>query len=247
MGQKSVSVPSIILLFFVSLSAGCGGGSFATIPPPLPAPDFSIALSTNSITIAQGATSLPVNVSISPLNGFTGSAQVTLGALPAGVTSTPASPFIVTSGASAAVLFSAASNAATGTFSVSAQATSGGLSHSANLALTVQSSAGSALPRSTYVKTDATSAADGLVGEPHRRHIAYDPANKHLFVANRAMNRVEVFSTSDQRRVAQIPVPGASSADLSADGATVWIGTSLEHIVAVDAATLRVRARSFVN
>jgi hypothetical protein len=64
-----------------------------------------------------------------------------------------------------------------------------------------------------------------------------------VFVANRAMNRVDVFSSSDQTRVAQITVPGASSADLSADGATVWIGTSLQEIVALDATTLNVKAR----
>jgi hypothetical protein len=80
-------------------------------------------------------------------------------------------------------------------------------------------------------------------GEAHHRHIAYDAANKHVFVANRAMNRVEVFSTPDQTRIAQISVPGAGSADLSADGATVWVGTITEQTVAIDTATLKVRAR----
>jgi DNA-binding beta-propeller fold protein YncE len=43
--------------------------------------------------------------------------------------------------------------------------------------------------------------------------------------------------------VAQISVPGASSADLSADGSTVWVGTVLEEIVAIDTSTLRIRSR----
>ncbi len=141
------------------------------------------------------------------------------------------------------MLFGAAINAATGNFTVSAQGTSGSLSHGANLALTVQTATGPALPRTTYVRTDSTAAADDPFGEPHHRHIAYDSASKHIFVANRAMNRVEVFSSADQTRIAQIMIPGASSADISADGATVWIGTYLNDIVSIDTTSLRIKAR----
>jgi hypothetical protein len=77
--------------------------------------------------------------------------------------------------------------------------------------------------------------------------VAYDPVNKHLFVANRTMNRVDVFSTLDQSRVAQISIAGASSVDLAANGATVWIGTSLQEIVAVDAGTLHIKARYLLD
>jgi len=85
--------------------------------------------------------------------------------------------------------------------------------------------------------------ADAPSGEPHCRHIAYDPSNKHVFVANQAMNRVEVFSTTSQTRIAQVSISGATSADLSADGATVWIGTALTEIVAVDPVSLSVKSR----
>jgi hypothetical protein len=64
-----------------------------------------------------------------------------------------------------------------------------------------------------------------------------------LFVANRAMNRVEVLSIADGTHVARITIPGASSADLSADGATVWVGTVTEQVVAIDTTSLQVRAR----
>ncbi len=73
------------------------------------------------------------------------------------------------------------------------------------------------------------------------------PANPGIAASpNRAMNRVEVFYTADQTRVAQITVPAASSADLSADGATLWIGTTTEQAVAIDTATLNVRSRYFI-
>ena len=248
MGRLRRGVPIAVLLLVTSECVSCGAGSSSvTPPPPPPAPDFSISLSTTSVSIAQGATSSTVNLSVNPVNGFTSSVQVTLGALPAGVTSNPASPFAVTAGATAPIIFGAASNAATGNFTVSAQGSSGGLTHSTNLTLTVLSAVAPPLSRTTYARTDSTLAADDPFGEPHHRHMAYDPANKHLFIANRAMNRVEVFSTSDQTRTAPISVPGASSADISSDGAAVWIGTSLQQIVAIDVATLHLKARYSLN
>ncbi len=242
MGQSRRSVPVEVLLLLALACASCGGSSSVTQPPP-PVPDFSLSLSSNAISVPQGSASSAVNISINPVNGFANAVQVTLSALPASVSSSPASPFTVAAGASTAVVFGVAANAPTGTFAVSAQGTSGALSHSASLALTIQNAVSPALPRTAYVRTDSTSAADDSFGEPHHRHMVFDPANKHVFIANRAMNRVEVFSTSDQTRVGQISVPGATSADLSADGATVWIGTALEQIVAIDAASLRIKNR----
>jgi hypothetical protein len=244
MGRPQRRVPIAVLAFVAFTCASCGGGSsFVAPPPPPPLPDFSLVLSTNSISVQEGATNNSLNVSVTPLNGFTGSVQISLSGLPAGITSNPASPFTVASGANTQLLFGAAANATTGTFMVSAQGTSGALSHSQNLNLAVQSATGSALPRTTYARTDATSAADNPFGEPHHRRIAYDPANKHVFVANRAMNRVDVFSSVDQSRVTQISIPGASSADLSADGTTVWVGTSLQQVVAIDVTSLHIKAR----
>jgi hypothetical protein len=216
----------------------------ANVQPPPPSPaDFSIALSSSSLSLSQGATGPPLTVSVAGQNGFIGAVQVTLAGLPNGVASNPASPFNITSGANTAVVFGASPNAATGIFTISAQASSGSLSHSATLALAVQTGVGALLPRTTYVRTDAVAALDDPTGEPRHRRIAYDFVNKRIFVANRAMNRVEVFSTSDQTRVAQIAVPAASSADLSVDCATLWVGTATELAVAIDTATLKVRSR----
>src|SRR5229473_4304174 len=244
MGRLRHSVPAAVPLSLALMCASCGGGSSSVIqPPPPPAADFSLNLSSNSISIAQGTASSAVNVSVNPVNSFSGSVQVSLNALPAGVTSNPASPFSVAAGASTPVVFGASANATTGDFTISLQGTSGSLSHSGTLAVTIQSAVNSALPRTAYAKTDSNSASDDPFGEPHHRHIGYDPANKHVFVANRAMNRVEVFSTTSLSRVEQISVPGATSADLSADGTTVWIGTAVEQIVAIDTSSLRMRNR----
>ncbi len=242
MGRLRHGVPAALLLSIVAVCASCGGSS-SSPPPPPPAADFSLSLSSNSISITQGAASSAVNVSVNPLNGFSGAVQVALIVLPAGVTSNPASPFSVAAGASTPVIFGASANAATGNFTVSVQGTSGSLSHSDPLTVAIQSAVNPFLPRTAFARTDSNSASDDPFGEPHHRHIVYDPANKHVFIANRTMNRVDVFSTTSQTRVAQVSVPGASSADLSADGSTVWIGTALERIVAIDTSSLRIRNR----
>jgi DNA-binding beta-propeller fold protein YncE len=191
----------------------------------------------------QGATTSALSISVNGQNGFSGVVQMTLGGLPGGVLSNPASPFTVAANTSAPVVLGATANAPTGNFNVTVQGISNALSHSANLALVVQNGIFSGLPRTTYMRTDSVPTLDEPPGEPRHRRIAYDPVNKHLFVANRARNRVEVFSTADQTRAAQISVPGASSADISADGSTVWVGTSLEEIVAIDTSSLQIRSR----
>jgi len=60
-------------------------------------------------------------------------------------------------------------------------------------------------------RMDSTLAVDDPVGEPRHRHMAYDPVNKHLFVANRAMNRVEVspLSTNPAKAKSPLPAPAA--------------------------------------
>ncbi len=153
------------------------------------------------------------------------------------------SPFTIAAGADTSVILGASLNSKPGSSTVTAQAVSGALSHSATLALSVQTSVLATLPRTAYQRTDSIASADDPPGEPHHRHIAYDPSNKHLFAANRAMNRVEVFSTTDHSRVAQIDVPGASSADLSPDGATIWVGTVTQLVIAIDTASLQVKSR----
>src|SRR5580765_7951850 len=221
MGRLRRGAPHLLLGLFLFASLGCGGGS-STIQqpppppaPPSPSPDFSIAFSANSVAVQQAATGPPVNLSIGPLYGFTGTVQVTLTGLPSGVIASPASPFSIAAGSSTPVLFSAAPNASTGNFTILASGTSGSLSHPANLGLTIQSGVTANIPRTTFARTDSTPAMDDPAGEPHHRHITYDPTHQLVFEANRAMNRVEIFSSTTALRVAHVAIPGASSVDLS--------------------------------
>jgi IPT/TIG domain-containing protein len=244
MGRLRRCGPDASLAMVLLVLCGCGGGSSSIQPPPPPLqPDFSIGFSQNSVNLEQGATSSPIGLSVNPLNGFTGTIQVTLTGLPAGVISSPLSPFSVAATSSTPILFSAAQNAAIGNSTIMATGISGSLSHPANLALAIQSGVVASLPRTAYSRTDSVPAMDDPSGEPHHRHVAYDSVHQLVFAANRAMNRVEVFSTVTAARVAEISVPGASSADLSTDGATVWIGTVSEQLAAIDTTSLQVKAR----
>jgi hypothetical protein len=222
---------------------GCGGGTSSIAPPPPPPqPDFSIAFSPTSVNVQQGTTSLPVSISVSAQNGFTGTVQVTLDGSANGVTSNPASTFGVAAGSSTSVLFTATASAPTGNFTLVASGTSGSLSHSANLSLNVQSGVAANLPRTTFARTDSIPAKDDPPGEPHHRHIVYDPVHQLVFAANRAMNRIDIFSTTNAARVGQVSIPGASSVDLSLDGSTVWVGTVTEQVAAIDASSLQLKA-----
>ena len=233
------------LLLAMASFCGCGGGSSS--PPPPPAPDFALSLSPSSVTIQQGTTSSGIQVTVQPVNGFSGAVQIALSGLPSGIITNPASPFTVQSGSSAMLLIGASATAATGTAAIAAQGTTGSLSHGATLALTVQTSTLPATTRTTFTPTDSMASMDDPVGEPHHRHIAYDQANRHLFIANRAANRVEVLSTRDGSLVARVDVAGASSVDLSADGRTAWIGTVTEKIVAIDTRSLQVTGSLALN
>ena len=232
------------LVISLFASYGCGGGSSGVSlqAPPPPAPNFSVSFSPSTLFVEQGGTSAPVTLNLAASNGFSGPVQVTLTGLPSGVTSNPASPFTAQAGTDTTLLFGAAASTPAGSFTISAQAASGSLSHTASLGLSVQTSIASALPRTSYHRTDSVAGLDDPPGEPHHRHVAYDAANKHVFIANRAMNRVEALSSSDGSSIGAIGVSGASSADISADGKTIWVGTVTNQIAAIDASTLQVRS-----
>jgi len=100
----------LLLVSYVFTNAGCGGGSNNAPPPPPPQSDFAIAFSANSVNVPQGGTSSPITVSISAQNGFSASVNVSLTGVPAGITTNPASPFSLSPGQNASVLFGATLN-----------------------------------------------------------------------------------------------------------------------------------------
>ena len=95
--------------------------------------DFSLSASPSPINITQG-TSGTATVTINKLNGFSGSVALSASGLPSGTTAS-FSPASATTSSTLTLNVSAAS--AAGTYNVSINGTSGSLSHSTTLALTV--------------------------------------------------------------------------------------------------------------
>jgi hypothetical protein len=102
-----------------------------------PSTDFSIVLSPATVTANAGSSSSSFAVSIAGQNGFSGTATVSLSGLPAGVTSSPTSPFSVAVGSGPTVTLAVPATMLAGDFTLTASGTSAGLTHSAQLLLTV--------------------------------------------------------------------------------------------------------------
>lgn len=116
-----------------TIISGCGGGSGTPAVPP-PVPDFSIAVQPTSLTLVEG-TSRQIQVTQSPLHGFTGTISVNAGSLPAGITLSPGLPQNVSP--SGLTLTVQAGNGSNGNYNFSFNAVSGTLQHTTTLRLTV--------------------------------------------------------------------------------------------------------------
>lgn len=130
-GLKGI-LPGIFALALGLCLAGCGGGAGAP-----PGPDFNMSVQPTSISVTPGNTSAPVMLSVGSLGGFQGNVSVTVSGLPAGVTSTPPSPFTVAAGGNQQVTFTASPLASPGNVSITLQGMDGSLGHTAVMTLQV--------------------------------------------------------------------------------------------------------------
>jgi hypothetical protein len=115
-------------------------------PPP---PDFSLAIAPSSLTLAAGGPASSVQITATPVNGFSGTVAVTIGGLPAGVTAAPTT-LALAPGVPQSLSLTAAASAPTVTTGLTFTGTSGSLTHSATLDINV---AGSSAPTANDVLT----------------------------------------------------------------------------------------------
>jgi Abnormal spindle-like microcephaly-assoc'd, ASPM-SPD-2-Hydin len=127
-------------------------------------PDFSLSANPTSLSIAQGASGTS-QITVVPLNGFSGSVNLNATGLPTGVTA-QFSPNPATS--TSTLTLTASGTAAQGTSTITITGTSGALTHTTTLKLTVTAATGPAVtltPASLvfgHTVVGATSAAKGV-------------------------------------------------------------------------------------
>ena len=111
----------------------CGGGGGS--PPPPPAPDFAVSVAPASLSAVVGDATGSASVSITPINGFTGTVSVAISGLPPGATTNPSSPLSVTANVPQTFTIATIDSTPTGTVSLKLHATSGSLVHDASVSL----------------------------------------------------------------------------------------------------------------
>ncbi len=230
---------------FSALVAGCGGGgggTTSTPPPAQPAGDFSISVIPTSLSIEGGA-SQTVTISVTEVNTYTASVNVSVSGLPAGVTASPAT-FSLTPGNQQQVKITVAATALTGTATLTFQGASGSLSHNAQTTLSISAVVtGSHAPiRTRYLRTNSFYDPDSLQYSPPH-FTAYDAAHKQFFVSNPYMNEIDVFSATQETQIATIPVPMAWGIDVSPYNGSLYAGTFIGDIYQIDTSTLSVTNR----
>ena len=146
-------------LTFTGTSGSLSHAATVTATISAPPPDFTLTLAPTSATLAAGGANSLVSVTANAVNSFTGTVNVAITGLPAGVTASPAT-LSLAPGIAQTVTLTAASTATSATSTVTFTGTSGSLTHTAPLALTVQ---GAPSPdfTLTLAPTSATLAAGG--------------------------------------------------------------------------------------
>jgi Bacterial Ig-like domain (group 2) len=119
--------------FTVTATSGAVAGS-ASITVTAPVADFSLSVAPTSVTIKRGSTAT-YTVTVTPVNGFTGSVSLSLTGAPSGSTATfTPNP---TAGGSVTLTIKTAPNTGQRNYSLTINGVSGSLSHSATASLKV--------------------------------------------------------------------------------------------------------------
>jgi hypothetical protein len=129
-----------VLLFMAAVGCGSSGSSGGGSTAPV-TPGFSLAVSSASVSVNAGGTQT-FSVYIQPTNGFDSSVAVSLSGLPAGVTASPSSFSLQGAATQVVTLTAAAAAPSVSNAAIGLAGSSGSLSSSANLSVSVLSPTG---------------------------------------------------------------------------------------------------------
>lgn len=217
----------------------CGGGGGGVQPPSAPSPDFSLSASSSSLMVAAGS-SATTSVTVAASNGFTSPVTIRVTGLPSGVSVSPAS-LQVTPGQSGQLTFTPAAYVLPSTASLTLTGSSASLSHSATISLVVASYTGNiSLPRTRYTRTDA---ATEYFLYPNSNWIVFNSSTNRFFVTDPASNRVFAMDAAKRTLIGSIVVPGAYGIDETPDQTTLYVGTQIGDVYAIDPVSMTVTER----
>jgi hypothetical protein len=129
---------SLLVLLFAAWCAGCSSYHQNSVA------DFTLQSSQSSTSLTAGGAAQSISLTVVCTNGFSGKVQISMSGAPPGVAATPVT-LTLTTGVPQQVSFAAAASANTGSATVVITGTSGALSHTTSIALTVNA-AGTAPP-----------------------------------------------------------------------------------------------------
>ncbi|MBZ5564712.1 MAG: hypothetical protein LAP13_20110, partial [Acidobacteriia bacterium] len=161
--------------------------------------------------------------------------------LPTGVTVSPTS-VTLTPGTPQSLTFSASASTPASNANVTLTGTSGSLTHSATLGLKIETAVTSNTPpfRMRYVRTDA---ATPYYLWRNSHWIVYNPPTSRFFVTDPYSNRVFVLDAATQSLIGTILVPGAFGIDDTPDHMTLYVGTQIGDVYAIDPVGMTVTKR----
>lgn len=132
--NSNVAPAGYYMLFLVNQAGVPSVARFVQVTRPQP--DFSIAATPSSQTVAQG-NGTSYTMSVTPSNGFSGSVSFTVAGLPSGATAS-FTPTSVSGSGSTTMAVNTSSSTPPGTYTLTINATSGTLTHSTQVQLVVQ-------------------------------------------------------------------------------------------------------------
>jgi hypothetical protein len=145
----NIAPPGYYMLFLLNQSGVPSVASSIQITNAPPTPDFSVATTPSSQNVSQG-NSTSYRVDVTPSNGFTGSVSFSVRGLPSGATAS-FTPTSVSGSGSSTLTVNASTSTPGGTYPLTITATSGSLTHTAQVNLTVADFSVTATPSSQNV------------------------------------------------------------------------------------------------
>ncbi len=202
-------------------------------PPPA---DFSLSV-TPVTPVFDAGDSISVSLSATAINGFNSQISVQVTGMPAAVAASPAS-FSMTPGTPQQITFTAAANTASiSNVEVLFTGTSGSLTHSTDLVMAVNAQLST---RTRYVRTDATTE---YYLYANQNWAIYNPNTSRFFVTDLSTSNVFVFDDATQSEISVIKVPGAFGIGDTPDHSTLYVGTLIGDVYALDPVAMAVTQR----